>query len=527
MLDTIKSKFIVMLLTSLFTIFILLSIYLFNSFNHIVQDSAKNNLKILSDSIFVAIRSSMNLGSSQEVEKTLNHIKKIKGIKDIDIAKSKKVIELFGLSEKYKNYPKEIKDVFKTKKIRYFENKNGEIRLLKPIIATKECLSCHANSKEGDVLGVIDLDISLESINEQLSSLKISLFWGIAVSILILVALFIHFFNKNIFKPINILTNRAKDIASGEGDLTKRLNFVKKDEIAEAGNWIDKFIEKIAHVVSNAKEASRKNLDIAKKLQKESSEVENRLHTGIDIVENSVKIGKEVHISLENSLDSIKKSQENVNRAKEEIISVKDQISSLSSKIKTQSKSGIELADKLNLLTKRADSVKDILSVISDIANKTNLLALNAAIEAARSGEHGKGFAVVAEEVRRLAEQSQESLVNIEETINIIIQEIIDTSKLMNSNAKELKELTDLAKNSEKTMVTTTDFMDQVDEISKKSLQQSQSLAKEVEKILSQIETIKDVSLENIKSVHQMKEMIDNMYKIATNLNKILANFKT
>jgi len=517
-----------MLLSTLLTIFILLSIYLFNSFNHIVENSAKGNLKTLSDSVFVAIRTSMNFGSSEEVEKTLSSIKKVKGIKDIDIAKSKKVIELFGLNENFNSYSKEIKEVFKTKKIRYFEDEDkNEIRLLKPIIATKDCLSCHTNTKVGEVLGVIDLDISLENVKEQLSTLKFSLLSGIAAAIFVLVVLFIHFFNKNIFKPLSILTHRAKDIASGEGDLTKRLNFVKKDEIAEAGSWIDAFIEKIQHVISNAKEASKKNLNLASKLHKESENVNKRLHQGIKIVENSVKMGKEVHISLENSLESIKNSQENVYKAKERINSIKNEISELSSKIEKQSYHGKELAQRLNNLTKSADSVKDVLSVISDIANKTNLLALNAAIEAARSGEHGKGFAVVAEEVRRLAEQSQNSLQNIDETINIIINEIINTSKLMNENAKELQELTKSAKYSEENMTQTTIFMDKVDEISKKSLNMSQTLAKEVENILSEIEMIKDVSKENILSVEDMKNMISQMYNIANDLNKILEKFKT
>ncbi|WP_281951968.1 methyl-accepting chemotaxis protein [Nitrosophilus kaiyonis] len=528
MLSTIRSKFIFMLFSSLITIFLILSIYLLNSFNSIINNNAKDNLKTLSDSVFVAIRASMNLGSSEEVEKTLKTIKKIKGIKDIDIAKSKKVIELFGLKSQYESYPKEIKEIFKTKKVKYFENKEkSEIRLLKPIIATKECLSCHANSKVGDVLGVIDLDISLSSIKSQLNSLKIALYSGIAGAIILLVLIFIYFFNKNVFKPLKILTVRAKDIASGEGDLTKRLNFIKKDEIAEAGNWIDRFIEKIQNVIINAKNTSSKNLEISQKLKKESEDIENRLKFGIELVEKSVEKGKGVHISLNDSLNSIKNSQENVNRAKEEIENIKNEISNLSAKVNNQSKYGLKLAEKLNNLTNRADSVKEILSVISDIANKTNLLALNAAIEAARSGEHGKGFAVVAEEVRRLAEQSQDSLSDIEETINLIIEDILETSKMMNENAKELNLLTEVSKKSEESMVNTTKFMDEVDKISKESLNLSKNLANEVEEILSQIEKIKDVSFENIESVDEMKDMVEEINRVAQNLNQILSNFKT
>jgi methyl-accepting chemotaxis protein len=139
----------------------------------------------------------------------------------------------------------------------------------------------------------------------------------------------------------------------------------------------------------------------------------------------------------------------------------------------------VAISDNLHSLTSNAEDIKHILTIISDISDKTNLLALNAAIEAARAGEHGRGFAVVADEVRQLAENTQKSLHEINASVNIIVQSISDASNSVEENANSALELVSISKELQESLSEASDVINITKKKSVDDTQNSQHIKEE------------------------------------------------
>ncbi|MDY0121751.1 MAG: methyl-accepting chemotaxis protein [Sulfurimonas sp.] len=344
----------------------------------------------------------------------------------------------------------------------------------------------------------------------------------------ILIAFGVSFIaNKTILQPIQEILHVTSDLADGDGDLTKRIVTKSNDEIKKIAQYVNQFIEKVHTSIQAVKSASIENSSTSHELSITSLNVGKNVERSVVIVNTTTQdtqtIMQEITVSIENA----RNSKNEILEAKTILNDAKDVIIELTSKVRTSAQNETELAHSIETLSLDIEQVKNVLGIISDIADQTNLLALNAAIEAARAGEHGRGFAVVADEVRKLAERTQKSLSDINTTINIIVQASLTASEQMNNNSKDIDALASLSVEVENKINKTASLVNQAAYASDITVQDFENTGVHLHKIAESIQEINSISTINARSVEEIAAASDHLNNMTDSLTQKLKLFKT
>ncbi|OIP56388.1 MAG: chemotaxis protein [Helicobacteraceae bacterium CG2_30_36_10] len=372
----------------------------------------------------------------------------------------------------------------------------------------------------GDSLDVVELAV------KETSKGFITLI--IIIIILMVVALIsiVLIIKKLVSEPLKELSDVAQEISVGDGDLTKRLKVTTTDEIGESSQLINKFIEKVQNVVSNVVLSGHKTATEIQGINENITEVNERMTQEHHLAHETVEIGNVVYELLAISVeDSIRTSQK-VGTATNSLSDAHHTIKTLVENVNITAQKENEMANSLAVLGKDSQNIKSVLTIISDIADQTNLLALNAAIEAARAGEHGRGFAVVADEVRKLAERTQNSLAEINTAINLIVQAIFDTSTQMNINAKYINHLVENSNEVDDKITNALDQINETAQIAENSEKVSKELSVSAKNIIDNIHTLDSLSSQNKESIQTIDERALVLQEDAKVLNEQLNTFK-
>jgi len=349
----------------------------------------------------------------------------------------------------------------------------------------------------------------------------------VILGIAVLVGIFIAFTaTRSILKPINEIVERVKDIADGKGDLTRRLDDSRKDEIGILSGWINTFIGQIQKIMVDVNAASQSVSSASAEIAASSEQLAN----GAD--EQTAQI-TQVSAAMEEMSSSIievaRKSGEAATQSGQagrdagdggEIVQkTVREIDAISQKVS-------ETAQSVGSLGEKSDEIGQIIDVIKDIADQTNLLALNAAIEAARAGEHGRGFAVVAGEVRTLAERTMKATEEIGQSISEIQDETrkaVDRMESARDQVSKGVELANEAGHSLKLIVNgSTKVSSEINDIAAATEEQSAT----AEEISQTIESVAAIVRQSSEGASQAASAAAQLAGNAEELQQMVSRFK-
>ena len=354
-----------------------------------------------------------------------------------------------------------------------------------------------------------------EDINEKLQSLlsqRVKSYQSAKTLLITQAALFLLFlgliftaFYHSVSGTVSSVVKQLRAIEESK-DLTKDLDVQTRDELKEIAVAYNSLRASIQSTMQDALDVVASSNHNATKMLKEAKEIDENSKDMSQVISQMARKGEDIRDELDSSRELAQHSKEQISTAYETLQKATVSIQNLDAQVEESSHKEMEMADKINQLSQDANDVKNVLSVINDIAEQTNLLALNAAIEAARAGEHGRGFAVVADEVRQLAEKTQKSLSEINATINVIMQNITEASSEMNQNAKDISSMTETSSEVLKEVEWVNSIMDEATKQIDKSAQSIEKNAEGVELMAKDLQSTDALSVNNSEKIASISE---------------------
>ena len=510
--------------------FSLLFKFLSADYAELISSNTKKTMTALSDSIFQTLRMAMDTGSPDVMTASKDAARKLTGIVRLDIHRSDAVKEIFGEQESL-TADSVIDSVFASGNgeiDEIYDDNLNLVRLIEPLRADQNCLACHANAEEGQVMGVMDLRVSMEESDAQIERSEVKIAIAMIISGVLLLSVFVVFFKRELLMPIKKLGSVSEDLSSGNGDLTKRLHFDERgDELSDAAHFIDMFIRKIQDTINVAKNAVAHTVSGCGTLHDIASSIQVEIQKQNKMTKESGTALESIHKGLDESEQVSISTAEDLAKTAKTVTLLSEELAAISAMIVKASEQQTALSDQLTQLNSDADQVKMILATIKDIADQTNLLALNAAIEAARAGENGRGFSVVADEVRKLAERTQKSILEIDATIGNLIQTISDSAASMTHSASEMIVITQNAANIRGEASKTTGMMEGSMKTAQDAVQYAVSISHQVKSLVGFMAEVEALAERNSKSVDEVSQIAEQISNSANDLNAKLGVFKS
>ncbi len=366
-----------------------------------------------------------------------------------------------------------------------------------------------------------------EILNEIASASKINMVISLVSYTLFAIIIFIIIFtiSKGVNRSVRSSLKKIECVSSSL-DLTCDIIVEGKDEISQISRAIHTMISAFKQSVYKAKEVSMTSSKESHKLTAIVEELANNTKKADTKIDNINSLVTEIGERLDTVEEASITVTEDLNKTFNVLDDFISKLVSVVASIEQGSEHQQDLVQKVASLTEQAKNIKEVLEIISDIADQTNLLALNAAIEAARAGEHGRGFAVVADEVRKLAERTQKSLSEISANVNLITQNVVEISEETSITSSNMQNIADAAQSLISSSEDTKENLSITTDKSNNVMHQSTYIATKTKELITNMEEILEISSKNTEHRHLVENAATTLSHDAQILQDELSKFK-
>ena len=256
------------------------------------------------------------------------------------------------------------------------------------------------------------------------------------------------FVKRSITRPVDDLVEVAKDIAQGDGDLTKRLSVSVTGELGQLSGWFNSFLQRLSDLIIEIKDFASNIEHASQEIASGNKDLSERTHRQSAALQETASSMEQMNSIIQNSAEDARKAYErtqetqaNVDENRSNLLTVvQETIHSNQEMLSNVQETNHRVVDGMAEISTNSEKMAGIVTLMNDIAFQTNLLALNASVEAARAGEHGKGFAVVATEVRRLASRSAKASEEIGQLVETNLKSVSAGQGTVEEGGRSLEE---------------------------------------------------------------------------------------
>ncbi|CAH6785282.1 MULTISPECIES: methyl-accepting chemotaxis protein [Vibrio] len=347
-----------------------------------------------------------------------------------------------------------------------------------------------------------------------------------AVVITLIVIVLVSWLVSFLFRDLNRVSAALEEIASGEGDLTQRLEPKSDDEIGQLAQNFNRFVGNMHTMVIKLSEVSAALGNQARQTASQAEERSARIQMQQDEINMVATAVNEMAAATQEIAGNADHTAQNSSEAVGACEHGTGQVTQTQSSIQNLAQE-VQIATNVILeLEEHGNSINAILSNIQGIAEQTNLLALNAAIEAARAGEQGRGFAVVADEVRVLSQRTHGSTQEIQQTIELLQGTTGKAVSIMNDSRTLAETSVDDANSAAASLTQIHAAVERISDMATQIASAAEEQASVTSEITRNTEGIRDVSNELADEAHQAAEQAAQLSELSHELESEISRFK-